>query len=54
MAFVLRVCGVPRDEIAKWVLKQADRQRFGDLLRTARGLPAGETVDAREPGNPPE
>jgi hypothetical protein len=33
MAFVLRLCGVSRAEIAKWALKQADRQRLADLIR---------------------
>jgi hypothetical protein len=39
MAGVLAVCVVPRREIAKWALKQADRQRFTDLLRAAGKLP---------------
>jgi hypothetical protein len=39
VAGVLAVCGVPRDEIAKWALRQADRQRLADLIRLARGVP---------------
>jgi hypothetical protein len=39
MAGVMRVCGVSKEEIAKWVLRQADRQRLTDLIRAARGLP---------------
>lgn len=41
MAAFLAVCGVPRAEIAKWAVKQADRQRLTDLVRAARGLPRG-------------
>jgi hypothetical protein len=39
MAGVMRICGVPKAEIAKWVLRQAERQRLTDLIRAARGLP---------------
>ena len=39
MAGVLRICGVAKADIAKWVLHQAGRQRFTDLIRAARGLP---------------
>ena len=42
MAGVLRVCGVPKGDIAKWALKQADRQRLIDLIRAARGLSGAE------------
>lgn len=51
MAGVLAICGVSRPEIAKWALKQADRQRFAELIRAARGLPAGADRggDAQEP-----
>lgn len=43
MASFLAICGVPRKEIAKWALKQADRQRLTDLVRVARGvLPSGQ------------
>jgi hypothetical protein len=38
MAAVLAACGVSRQEIAKWALKQADRQRLIDLVRAARGV----------------
>ena len=38
MAAVLRLCGVEKAEIAKWALKQADRQRFTDLVSAARGF----------------
>jgi CRISPR/Cas system-associated protein Cas7 (RAMP superfamily) len=48
MSFVLRRCGVPQKEIAKWALRQADRQRFADLIRAARGLPV-LPVDAESP-----
>jgi hypothetical protein len=37
MAGVLAICGVPRAEIAKWALKQADRQRLTDLIRAGLG-----------------
>ncbi|MDQ3762976.1 MAG: hypothetical protein M3460_15400 [Actinomycetota bacterium] len=44
MAGFLMICGVPREEIAKWALKQAGRQRLTDLIRAARGkLPPGDT-----------
>lgn len=44
MAGFLMICGVPREEIAKWALKQAGRQRLTDLIRAARGkLPPGNT-----------
>jgi hypothetical protein len=36
MAGVLAVCGVSRKDIAKWALRQADRQRLTDLIRAAR------------------
>jgi hypothetical protein len=39
MAGVLAICGVPRAERAKWVLRQTDRQRFTNLIRAARGWP---------------
>jgi hypothetical protein len=47
MAGVLAICGVSRKEIAKWALKQADRQRLTDLIRAARGL----SSSVAEPGN---
>ena len=37
MASVLARCGVDRRDIAKWALRQADRQRFADMIRAARG-----------------
>lgn len=40
MAAALAACGVRRAEIAKWALRHADRHRFLDLIRAARGLPA--------------
>ena len=40
MAAFLAICGVPRVEIARWALKQADRQRLSDLIRAARDLPS--------------
>lgn len=50
VAAVLRICGVPRRDIAKWALKQADRQRLTELIRAARGLPplAGGEPSARQ------
>lgn len=48
MAAALAACGVPRAEIAKWALRQADRQRFADLIRAARGLPAAPAVPPDE------
>ena len=48
LAGFLAICGVPRAEIAKWALKQADRQRLTDLIRAARGLPAGEGVSGHQ------
>ena len=50
MAGFLAICGVPRAEIAKWALKQADRQRLTDLIRAARGLPAGERASGDQNG----
>lgn len=42
MGAVLAMCGVTREEIAKWALRQADRQRVIDLIRAARSsLSAG-------------
>lgn len=60
MAGVLAVCGVPRRDIARWALRQADRQRLTDLIRAARDLttrPQFEYAperppDAREPRSP--
>lgn len=51
MAGVLRLCGVPRAETAKWILKQAGRQRFTDLIRAARGLPPEDSPPS-EPDAP--
>ena len=42
MAGVMRICGVPKEDVAKWVLHQAGRQRFLDLIRAARGLPGSK------------
>jgi hypothetical protein len=39
MAGVLRLCGVAKNDVAKWALRQAGPQRFTDLIRAARGLP---------------
>ena len=39
MAVVLRIVGVPRKDIAKWALRQADRQRLIELIRAVRGSP---------------
>lgn len=50
MAGFLAICGVPRAEIAKWALKQAGRQRLTDLIRAARGLPAGERASGDQNG----
>jgi hypothetical protein len=49
MAGVLAVCGVSRKEIAKWALKQADRHRFLDMVRAARGLSVGSGNDGDAP-----
>jgi hypothetical protein len=38
MAGVLVVCGVKRSDIAKWALRQADRQRMRDLMSAAKEL----------------
>lgn len=55
MAAVLAMCGVTRKDIAKWALKQADRQRITDLIRAARGLPApaadGELTTSEPPSD---
>jgi len=45
MAAVLAVCGVTRKDIAKWALKQANRQRVTDLIRAARALRAAPAAD---------
>jgi hypothetical protein len=42
MAVVLRAVGVSRRDIARWALRQAGRQRLGDLIRALRGLPPGD------------
>lgn len=57
MAFVLRTVGVDRKEIARWALRQADRQRLIDLIRAVRGTqpeveaagsqPVSNTLDER-------
>lgn len=39
MTIVLRVSGVSKADTAAWALRQAERQRFLDLIRSARGLP---------------
>jgi hypothetical protein len=49
MATVLRICGVTRQEVAKWALKQADRHRIADLVRAARG--AKESTQGDESPN---
>ena len=41
VAGVLRLIGVPKDKVAEWALRQANRQRLTDLIRAARGLPEG-------------
>lgn len=41
MAAVLRLCGVPKHDVAKWALRQAGRQRLRDLITAARGIPSG-------------
>jgi hypothetical protein len=51
MAGVLRLLGVPKTDIAKWALKQAERQRLADLVRAARGLPDG--VRSEPPADAP-
>lgn len=33
MAAALRRCGVASADIARWALRQAERQRFADLIR---------------------
>lgn len=45
MAGVLRLCGVRKQDVAAWALRQAGRQRFRDLITAARGLPPGENDD---------
>lgn len=52
MAGVLRLCGVEKAEIAKWALRQADRQRFTDLISAARGFLADKAPP--ELGRTPE
>jgi hypothetical protein len=39
MSAVLRLIGVPKGDVVRWALRQADRQRFTDLVHAARGLP---------------
>lgn len=41
MAGFLAICGVPREDIADWALKQASRQRLTDLILAARGVSSG-------------
>jgi hypothetical protein len=52
MGWVLRLCGVPRDEIASWALRQAGRQRFLDLLRATRGASDPTSSASRRPDRP--
>lgn len=50
MAAVLAICGVPREDIAKWALKQAGRERFISLIQVARGQgPAHDPRTAAAP-----
>ena len=53
MAGVLAICGVSRKEIAKWALKQADRQRLTDLIRAARGVLPLDEGSAPDRSSPP-
>ncbi|PRY31919.1 hypothetical protein [Pseudosporangium ferrugineum] len=46
MAGVLRMCGVSRDEIAKWALRQAYRQRVTDFVHSIRRGPSSERDQA--------
>jgi hypothetical protein len=48
LAGFLAICGVARAEIAKWALKQTDRQRLTDLIRAARGVPARERASGHQ------
>lgn len=52
MAGVLRLCGVEKQEIAKWALRQAGRQRFIDLLQATRGGPNSTSTASRRPDRP--
>lgn len=54
MAGVLAICGVPRKDIAKWALRQADRQPVADLVRSVRRLPGPETPAGRSSRSRPE
>lgn len=56
IAGFLAICGVSRQEIAKWALKRADRQRFSDLVSAARLLgkaKSSEPKTAPLDGTPP-
>ena len=50
MACVLGACGVPRKDVAKWALRQADRQRVADLVRSWRHGSDDEPGRMREIG----
>jgi hypothetical protein len=51
MSTVLRVIGVPKEEVAKWALKHADRQRLTDLIKAARNHLPPAAIDP--PDEPP-
>ena len=61
VAMVLRACGNSKPAVAKWALRQADRNRMIEIVRAVRGKAndgqvaprsggaANAAVDAREP-----
>lgn len=51
MGAVLAILGVARRDIARWALRQADRQHVADLIRTVRGPGGAEpAASVNRPG----
>jgi hypothetical protein len=49
---VLRVAGNPKDKVAKWALRQADKNRARDLIKAWRDS-SGKSGDPSSPGSAP-
>jgi hypothetical protein len=45
---VLRLCGVPRQKVAEWALRQAGSRWLVDLLHAARGQSPMDQVEASQ------
>jgi hypothetical protein len=51
IALALQACGVPKAAVARWALRQADRNSFAMLLKLFQQLRRGDRSDNR--GEPP-